>query len=152
MVQSVFLTQSSSCSIKRSLSLFGDVSGTSSTRIPRSSWASIHQANGRLTATQQIGVHKALLCVLFVLEILCSSTKNNFCVDVGCMVCFSCVWMCFICVSFKITQLNIGFVCAYFEFMSLSCTLSTQNGFKSVHREHENFLNACEHQFVGKIS
>ena len=70
----------------------------------RSSWVSIHQADGHLTATQQIGVHETLLCVLFVLEILCSSTKNNFCVGVGYMVCFSCVWVCFICVSFKITH------------------------------------------------
>ena len=40
----------------------------------------------------------------------------NFCVDV---VCFPCVWLSFICVSFKITHIHIGFMCVYFEFTLL---------------------------------
>ena len=65
-----------------------------------------------------IGIHKASLCVLLGLEILCSSTKLTFCVDVERMVCFPCVWLCFICVAFKITHINIG-LCVFT--LSLRC-------------------------------
>ena len=37
--------------------------------------------------------------------------KINFCADVEHMVCFPRLWVCFICVSFKITHINIWFVC-----------------------------------------
>ena len=63
--------------------------------------------------------------------------KFNFCVDVERMVCFPRVWLCFICVSFKITHINNVFVCVYFEFTLLSSTWWTQNGFKPAHREHQ---------------
>ena len=68
------------------------------------------------------------------------------------MLCFPCVWLCFICVSFKITHINIGFVHLYFEFTLLSNTWWTQKGFKSADREHKNILNIRKHQFVGHIS
>ena len=44
-------------------------------------------------------------CVLLVLETnnIVLEHKNNFCVDVVRMVCFPCVWLCFICVSFEFT-------------------------------------------------
>ena len=48
--------------------------------------------------------------------------KINSCVDVEHMVRFPCVWLCFICVLFKITHINIAFVCVYFEFTLLAST------------------------------
>ena len=41
----------------------------------------------------------------------------NFCLDVDHVVCFPCVWLCLIFVSFKVTDINIGIVCVYFEFI-----------------------------------
>ena len=67
--------------------------------------------------------------------------KINLCVDVEHTVCVPCVWLWFICVSFKITHINIGSVCAYFELTLLSSTWWTQNSFKSAHREDKKFLN-----------
>ena len=48
--------------------------------------------------------------------------KIYLCVDVVRMVSFLCVKLCFICVSFKIPLINIGFVRVYFEFTLLSNT------------------------------
>ena len=66
--------------------------------------------------SQQIGVHEASLCVLLVLEILCSSTKLTFVLMLSawCVfgVCFPCVWLCIIWV-------HIGFVCMFT--LSLRC-------------------------------
>ena len=53
-------------------------------------------------ANIQIDIHRASLCVLLMLEILCSNTKLT-CADVVCMVCFRSVWLCFICASFEFT-------------------------------------------------
>ena len=57
---------------------------------------------------QQIGVHEALRCVLLVFY-LCSRSRNivfqpkiNFSV-----VCFPCVWLYFICVSFKFKWIHV---------------------------------------------
>ena len=74
---------------------------------------------------QQIDVHEASLCVLLVFEILWSSTNLIF--VVARMVCFPCVWLCFICVSFEFT---LGSCVFTFEFMLLSSSWWTQNGFK----------------------
>ena len=81
------------------------------------------------------------------------SVKIQLCVGVERMVCFPCVWLCFICVSFKITYINIGFVCFYFEF-TLSSGTGTWwivNGFKSAHRGHGQYLNTRLHQFAGIV-
>ena len=67
--------------------------------------------------------------------------KINFCVHVERIMCFPCVWLCFICISFKVTNINIVFVCVYFGFTLFPSTWWTQSCFKSAHRERENFLN-----------
>ena len=68
---------------------------------------------------QQIGVHEASLYVLLVLEILYSSTKLTFVLMLSACCFISYVWLCLICVSFKITHMNIGFVCVFT--LSLRC-------------------------------
>ena len=65
---------------------------------------------------------------------LCSNSvfkhKMNFCADVVRMVCFPCVWLCFICVLLKTTHMNIGFGCVYFEFTLLLNSQWTQKWFQ----------------------
>ena len=84
---------------------------------------------------QQIGVREASLCVLLVLEILCSSKKINFehkfnfCVHVVSLVCFLCVWLCFICVSFEFTLGSCVFT------LSLCC-YRTHTEFEMVSNQH----------------
>ena len=73
---------------------------------------------------QQICVHEASQCVLLVLEIFCSSTKINFRVDVEPMGCFLCVFSCFICISFKIMHINIGFTLILYCYQA-HCELKT---------------------------
>ena len=63
------------------------------------------------TYSQWMGVHGASLCVLLVLELLWSCTK--FCVDVVRMVCFPCVSLCFICVSFSSHWARVCLRCVY---------------------------------------
>ena len=53
-----------------------------------------------------------------------------------------CLALLYLCIIWHYTHMNNGFVCVYFEFTLLLCTLWTQNGFKSAHHEHKNFLNA----------
>ena len=92
------------------------------------------------STTQQNDIDQASLCVYLCSKYGVPAQKiNKFCVDL--LVCLQCVWLCFICVSFKITDIHIGFVCVYFEYTLLSNTWSTQHGFKSTHREHDNLLN-----------
>ena len=64
-------------------------------------WWRLHGNTCRNAPAQQIGVHEASLRVLLVLEILCSSPI--ICVDVVGMLCFPCIWLRFIGVSFEFT-------------------------------------------------
>ena len=92
--------------------------------------------------TQQIGCLRSVTVCFTCARNIVFQDKIKFCVDVGRMVSFPCIWRCFICVSFKtITQINVWFVCVYFGFTLLSNICWTQNVFKSAHCEYENFRN-----------
>ena len=65
-----------------------------------------------------------------------NSTKLTFALMLSAW-CVSTCLLCFLCLPFKITRMNIGFVYVYFDFT----LLWTQDGFKSAHREYENFLS-----------
>ena len=81
---------------------------------------------------QQIGVHKSPLCVELVLEILCSSTKLTSALMLGAW----CVFHVLDCVSFEFT-------------LWVYVASRTQNGFKSVHREHKiSWTHASTHLLV----
>ena len=81
-------------------------------------------------ATQQIGVHEASLCVLLVLEILCSSTKLTFVLTLCAWCVFHVFGVLYLCII-----LSSHLVSCVFTF--LSSTWWNQNGFKSAHREHK---------------
>ena len=66
--------------------------------------------------TPQIGAQEVSLCILLVLKILGSNTKLIFVLMLSAWCVFH-VCLCFICASFKITYISIGFVCVYFEFI-----------------------------------
>ena len=72
--------------------------------------------------------------------------KMTFCIDVERMVCFPCVWLCFICVSFEFT---LGKRVFTLESTLLSSTWWTPNGFESAHREHKLSLTHAITNLLG---
>ena len=81
--------------------------------------------------TQQIGFHKAPLSVFYIGSKYCVLAQNQ-------LLCICWVYgmfsMCLAVLYLWIIWVHNGFVCVYFEFMLLSSTWWTQNGFKSAYR------------------
>ena len=82
----------------------------------------------------ETGVHQTPLCVLLVLEILCSSTKLTFVLTLIAWFVFH-VFDC----SLSVQHLRSFWVrlCLLWDYFVIS-TWWTQNGFKSAHGEHKN--------------
>ena len=71
-------------------------------------------------------------CVFHLCSKYCVSAQNQllcWCWAQGVFHVFGCV----IYIAFMVTHMNIGFVCVYFEYMLLSSTWWTHNGFKLAH-------------------
>ena len=77
-------------------------------------------------------------CVFYLCSKKVFEHKINFCIDAVRMVCFPCVWPCFICVSFEFTLGSCVFTLS-------SSTWWTQNGFKSPHQEHTHTQHTHTH-------
>ena len=91
--------------------------------------------------------HSQTVIVCFTCGVNVVFKQKIICVDIVHIVCFPCVWLCFICVSFEFT---LG-LCVYFESMLLSSTWWTQNGFKSAQHEQQQqkMVKTHKHQFSG---
>ena len=85
-----------------------------------------------VSISQQTGIHEASLCFICARSIVFQHKIK--------ILCWCWAHGVF---SLFLAVLYIGFACVYFGFTLSSSTRWTQNGFKSVHREHENSLNTC---------
>ena len=94
-------------------------------------------------ASQQIDVHKASIPVCFTcVRNIVFQHKIKFCVDAERMVCFPCVCLYFICVSFKIIQ-----ECTLLSSTLLGVMIVTYEYTGTCTREHvgmSHFKNVCK--------